>query len=158
MNNFWLHFFHQAFFGGIAAAGFGILFNCPPRMILQCFGSGAVALAVRTAGQTANLNLAEASFFAALVVATAERVLQLQSSHGSILSLVGCIPMVPGSTAANGLMNLYALLRAQPSEEILAATDGMRHLLEVTFTLAAIGTALAIPRLIYPKKKTPLLS
>jgi uncharacterized membrane protein YjjB (DUF3815 family) len=157
VNNFWLHLFHQAFFGGIAAAGFGILFNCPPRMILQCFGSGAVA--VRTAGQAANLNLAEASFFAALVVATAERVLQqFQSPHGSILSLVGCIPMVPGSTAAKGLMNLYALLRAQPSEEILAAANGMRNLLEVTFTLAAIGTALAIPRLIYPKKKSSLLS
>jgi uncharacterized membrane protein YjjB (DUF3815 family) len=128
-------------------------------MILQCFGSGAVALAVRTAGQAANLNLAEASFFAALAVATAERVLQqFQSPHGSILSLVGCIPMVPGSTAAKGLMNLYALLRAKPSDEILAAANGMRNLLEVTFTLAAIGTALAIPRLIYPKKKAPLLS
>ena len=53
-------------------------------------------------------------------------------------------------------MNLYVLLRAHPNEEILAAADGMRNLLEVTFTLAAIGTALAIPRLIYPKK-TPQL-
>jgi len=49
-------------------------------------------------------------------------------------------------------MNLFALLRAHPSEEILAATNGMKNLLEVTFTLAAIGTALAIPRLIYPRK------
>jgi uncharacterized membrane protein YjjB (DUF3815 family) len=152
VNTFWLHLFHQAFFGGIAAAGFGILFNCPPQMVLQCFCSGAVALAARTAGQAADLNLAEASFFAALLVATAERLLQqFQSSHGSIISLVGCIPMVPGSIAAKGLMNLFALLRARPSEEILAATNGMRNLLEVTFTLAAIGTALAIPRLIYPR-------
>jgi uncharacterized membrane protein YjjB (DUF3815 family) len=157
VNSFWLHLFHQAFFGGIAAAGFGILFNCPPQMIWQCFGSGAVALAVRTAGQGADLNLGEASFFAALIVATAERVLQLfQASHGSILSLVGCIPMVPGSIAANGLMNLFALLRAHPSEEILAATNGMRNLLEVTFTLAAIGTALAIPQLIFPGKASHL--
>ena len=60
--------------------------------------------------------------------------------------------MVPGSIAAQGLMNLYALLHAHANEEILAAADGIRNLLEVTFTLAAIGTALAIPRLIYPKK------
>jgi hypothetical protein len=58
----------------------------------------------------------------------------------------------PGSIAAQGLMNLYALLHAHANEEILAAADGIRNLLEVTFTLAAIGTALAIPRLIYPKK------
>jgi uncharacterized membrane protein YjjB (DUF3815 family) len=157
VNTFCFHLFHQAFFGGIAAAGFGILFNCPPQMILKCFGSGAVALAVRTACQAADMNLGEASFFAALVVASAERLLQeFQSAHGSILSLVGCIPMVPGSIAAKGLMNLFALLRAQPNEEILAAADGMKNLLEVTFTLAAIGTALAIPRLIFPKRTQKL--
>jgi uncharacterized membrane protein YjjB (DUF3815 family) len=157
VNNFWFHLFHQAFFGGIAASGFGILFNCPPRMIWQCFASGAVALAVRTACQAADMNLGEASFFAALVVAMAERVLQqFQASHGSILSLVGCIPMVPGSIAAKGLMNLFALVRAHPKEEVLAATDAMKNLLAVTFTLAAIGTALAIPRLIYPLKKQQL--
>ncbi len=126
-------------------------------MILQCFGSGALALAVRTAGQAADLNLAEASFFAALIVATVERVLQqFQSSRGSILSLVGCIPMVPGSIAAKGLMNLFTLLRAPPNEEVLAAANGMKNLLEVTFTLAAIGTALAIPRLINPGKTAHL--
>jgi hypothetical protein len=32
----------------------------------------------------------------------------------------------------------------------------MKNLLEVTFTLAAIGTALAIPRLIYPRKTSLL--
>lgn len=157
MNGFWLHLFHQAFFGGIAAGGFGILFNCPPRMIWQCFASGAMALAVRTACQAANMNLAEASFAAALLVATVERVLQeFESSRGSILSLVGCIPMVPGSIATKGLMDLYAMLRAHPSEEILVVADGMRNLFEVTFTLAAIGTALAIPRLLYPRHSAHL--
>jgi len=152
VNGFWLHLFHQSFFGGIAAAGFGILFNCPPRMIWQCFSSGAVALAIRTACQGANLDLAEASFAAALVVATVERVLQeLQSSRGSILSLVGCIPMVPGSIAARGLMDLYAMPRAHPNQEVLVVADAMKNLFEVTFTLAAIGTGLAIPRLLYPR-------
>jgi uncharacterized membrane protein YjjB (DUF3815 family) len=85
---------------------------------------------------------------------TAERVLQpFQETRGSIIALVGAIPMVPGSTAAKGLTNLFALLQAGPGEEIAAATNGMRNLLEVTLTLAAIGTALAIPQLTYPKKK-----
>lgn len=103
------------------------------------------------------MNLAEASFAAALLVATVERVLQeFESSRGSILSLVGCIPMVPGSIATKGLMDLYAMLRAHPSEEILVVADGMRNLFEVTFTLAAIGTALAIPRLLYPRHSADL--
>jgi hypothetical protein len=54
--------------------------------------------------------------------------------------------MVPGSMAAKGLTtNLFTLLQARPGEEIAAATKAMRNLLEVTLTLAAIGTALAIP-------------
>jgi len=154
MNSFWIHIIHQAIFGGIASAGFGILFNCPPRIILYCMGSGAMALAIRTACQSANLNLPESSFFAALAVATAERVLQpFQQTRGSIIALVGSIPMVPGRTTAKGLTNFFELLQARPGEEIAAATNGMRNLLEVILTLAAIGTALAIPQLIYPEKQ-----
>jgi uncharacterized membrane protein YjjB (DUF3815 family) len=154
VNSFWIHIIHQAIFGGIASAGFGILFNCPPRIILHCMGSGAIALAIRTACQSANLNLPESAFFAALSVAAAERVLQpFQQTRGSIIALVGCIPMVPGSMAAKGLTNLFTLLQARPGEEIAAATNGMRNLLEVTLTLAVIGTALAIPQLMYPEKE-----
>jgi hypothetical protein len=69
MNSFWIHIIHQAIFGGIASAGFGILFNCSPRIILHYMGSGAMALAIRTACQSANLNLPESAFFAALSVA-----------------------------------------------------------------------------------------
>jgi uncharacterized membrane protein YjjB (DUF3815 family) len=153
MNDFWFHFLNQTLFGGIAAAGFGILFNCPPRVIWHCFAAGALALAVRTAGQSASLSLAEASFLAALAVGIVERSLQhFRPSVGSIISVVGCIPMIPGSTAANGLISLFALLRAKPGEEELAATSGLKSVLIVAFTLAAIGTALAIPRLIFPRR------
>lgn len=152
MNSFWIHTIHQAIFGGIASAGFGILFNCSPRTIFHCLASGAMALAIRTACQSANLNLPESAFFAALSVASAERLLQpFQHTRGSIIALVGCIPMVPGSVAAKGVTNLFMLLQAHPPEA--AAIDGMRNILEVTLTLAAIGTALAIPQLIYPEKE-----
>lgn len=157
MSSVWTHIIHQAVFGSIAAAGFGILFNGPPRIIVYCIGSGAVALALRTACQAAGLSLPEAAFFAALAVATLERVLQpLQHTRGSIIALVGCIPMIPGSIAAKGLTNLFTLLRVRPGEEVAAAINGMRNLLEVTLTLAAIGTALAIPYLICPEKKPAL--
>ena len=137
MNSVWIYVIHQAVFGSIAAAGFGILFNCSPRIIVYCVGSGAVALAIRTACQAAGANLPEAAFFAALAVATMERVLQpLQHARGSIIALVGCIPMIPGSMVARGLMNLFTLLHARPDgesrAEIAAAVNGTRNLLEVT--------------------------
>jgi uncharacterized membrane protein YjjB (DUF3815 family) len=157
MNSFWPYLIHQALFGGIAAAGFGILFNCPPAMLMECFMSGAVALAVRTGAQGAGLTLPEAAFFAALLVAVIERVLQhYQAKRGPILSVVACIPMVPGSLAANGLTNLYLLVNAREGADMAAAAHGMKNLLMVALTLAAIGTALAIPHLIYPRPRREL--
>ncbi|MGH8048143.1 MAG: threonine/serine exporter family protein [Chthoniobacterales bacterium] len=149
------HLLHQALFGGIAAAGFGILFNCPPRIIGLCFGAGALALAMRTAGLDAwGLNLPMSSFFAALLLAVADRSWQeAQSLRSSVVAVVGCIPMVPGSLVAVGLKNLFMLLKATPGEGVLPATAAVESFVIVTCTLAAIGTALAIPSLAFPAKR-----
>ena len=61
------HLLHQAFFGGMAAAGFGVLFNCPPRSLWLGFTFGALALVARTVGHDiGGLGLSAASFIAAL--------------------------------------------------------------------------------------------
>ncbi|HEY5792409.1 MAG TPA: threonine/serine exporter family protein [Chthoniobacterales bacterium] len=146
-----LHLANQVIFGGIAAAGFGILFNCPPRIIGWCFASGAVALAVRTVALDGGFSLPAASFFAALVVAGTDRAWRrAQSVRGSVIAVVGCIPMIPGSLAAKGLTHLFLLFEASPSEGILPLTIALESLVIVATTFAAIGTALAIPALIFP--------
>ena len=115
MSPFAPHLLHQAFFGGVAAAGFAVLFNCPPRLLWIAFGAGALALAVRTGGQeTGGLSLPAASFIAAFVLALLNRILEPPDSpRGSVLAVVGCIPMIPGSLAAKGLMNLFELLKGE---------------------------------------------
>jgi uncharacterized membrane protein YjjB (DUF3815 family) len=151
MSPEFIHLIHQTFFGGLAAAGFGILFNCPPRIIGLCFGSGALALAVRTVGIDHGLSLPVASFFAALFLAMADRAwLRVQSVRGSVIAVVGCIPMVPGSLAAKGLRNLFLLFHASPGEGVLPLTTALENLVIVGSTFAAIGTALAIPTLLFP--------
>ena len=150
------HFLHQAFFGGMAAAGFGVLFNCPPRSLWLGFTFGALALAVRTAGQEfGGLGLPAASFIAALILAVLNRILeQPDSPRGSVLAVIGCIPMIPGSLAAKGLMNLFDLMRATPGEGFVPTTAAVENLMLVGFTLVAIGTALAIPPLMFPVKRS----
>lgn len=151
MSPTFIHLIHQTFFGGLAAAGFGILFNCPPRIIGLCFGSGALALAVRTVGIDHGLSLPVASFFAALFLAMADRAwLRVQSVRGSVIAVVGCIPMVPGSLAAKGLRNLFLLFHASAGEGVLPLTTALENLVIVGSTFAAIGTALAIPTLLFP--------
>lgn len=150
----WKQVFHQAFFGGLAALGFGILFNTPPRLLALCFASGAFALAIRTICQSYNLDLPLSSFIAAFALATIDRTWhQSQSLQGSVIAVVGCISMIPGSLAAKGLMGLFALIHAKPEETLLLAMTA-QNMIIVTFTLVAIGVGLIIPTLVYPQKQT----
>jgi uncharacterized membrane protein YjjB (DUF3815 family) len=146
-----LQLIHQAFFGGIAAVGFGILFNCPPKMLLHCFAAGAIALLVRTLAMNAGWSLATASFLAALVLAIFDRAWQQPHTlRGSVLAVVGSIPMVPGGLAAKALMNCFALMRAEPGQSVNLVPLALENVLSAIFTLAAIGIALAIPSLLFP--------
>jgi uncharacterized membrane protein YjjB (DUF3815 family) len=155
MNPPILHLLHQAFFGGVAAAGFAVLFNCHPRMLPLCFGAGALALTVRTFGQDLGASLAVASFFAALLLAIVDKVWQdFPSPRGSVLAVVGAIPMIPGSLAAKVFISVFAFLRsgqapdANPAGAILETVATWDNLLMLIFTLAAIGTGLALPSLV----------
>jgi hypothetical protein len=47
-------------------------------------------------------------------------------------------------------MNLFELLKATPGEGLLAATAAVENLMLVAFTLVGVGTALAIPLLLFP--------
>jgi len=144
-----LHILHQAFFGGVAAVGFAVLFNCSPRMLPACFGAGALALAVRTIGQDYGASLAVASFFAALLLAIVNRIWQdFPSPRGSVLAVVGVIPMVPGSLAAKVFMSVFEFLRSGQSQGVAATVATWDSLVMLVFTLAAIGTGLALPSLI----------
>ena len=144
---------HQAFFGGLAAAGFGVLFNTPPRILGLCFASGAFALAVRTTCESFDLGLPASSFIAALALATVDRTWKTaQSPQGSVLAVVGCIAMIPGSLAAKALMGLFAMIHARP-EEVVPLVATLQTLVIVSFTLVGIGIGLIIPTLVYPQAK-----
>lgn len=148
------HVLHQAFFGGLAAAGFGVLFNTPPRILGLCFASGAFALAVRTLMQGwFDFGLPLASFIAALSLASVDRAWQrAQSPQGSVLAVVGCIAMVPGSLAAKALLGLFALVHAKPENSVIPLVATAENVIIVTFTLVAIGIGLIIPTLVYPDR------
>jgi uncharacterized membrane protein YjjB (DUF3815 family) len=144
-----LYLFHQALFGALAASGFGILFNFGWRDLPWCAASGALALATRTLGQEAGWNLEAASFTAAAVVGCAGRVLQARLGIGSNdLAAAGCIPMVPGLFAAQGIFGLYALTARDPVNPGATVVTAMEFTLRVLFTIAAIGTGVSITTLI----------
>ena len=105
-----LRLLHQALFGALAASGFGVLFNFGWRELPWCAASGALALATRMLGLDAGWTVEAASFTAAAAVGCAGRVLRARLGIASTaLAVSGCIPMVPGSFAAQAIFGLFEL-------------------------------------------------
>jgi uncharacterized membrane protein YjjP (DUF1212 family) len=146
----WLFGLHQTVCGAVAAAGFGVLFNLGFRSLPWCAVTGALALAVRTAClQGLDWNLEAASFAAALTVGAAVQVLRVRANISqNALDVVGCIPMVPGSFAAKAILGLFALTVVGPADATGTLTSAMQYTLRVMFIIGAIGTGLAMPKLL----------
>jgi uncharacterized membrane protein YjjB (DUF3815 family) len=140
------HILHQALFGAIAAAGFGVLFNFGARTLVWCAGMGMLALAVRTTGQSAGWGLEVASFVAALTTSgVVFIVLRRLGAASNAIALAGCIPMVPGAFFNQALLGFLALSAPEPQHADVTIIQSIQAMLHVVFTLGAIGAGLAIP-------------
>jgi uncharacterized membrane protein YjjP (DUF1212 family) len=140
--------------GALAAAGFGVLFNFEVPMLAAAALVGALGLAIRSLGLGMDWGLPGASFLAALAVGVALRLLRLvHPGAGLVLAVAGCVPMIPGGSAAEAIMGLFALAApTTPNPEhllILTVESGLRALL----TLGAIGAGLTLVATL-PRKKT----
>ncbi len=145
-----MHVLHQAVFGALAASGFGILFNFGWRELPGCAASGALALTTRTLGLDAGWTLEAASFAAAAAVGCGAQLLHAPFLHtrfgtaGNALAVAGCIPMVPGSFAAQAIFGLIALTAQHPQNAGTMLVTTTESMLRVVFTIAALGTGLSI--------------
>jgi uncharacterized membrane protein YjjB (DUF3815 family) len=145
-----LYLLHQTICGGLAAVGFGVLFNIGFRPLPWCALTGALALAVRTCClKHYGWNLEAASFAAALTVGVTVQILRTRADISqNALDVVGCIPMVPGSFAAKAILGLFAVTSIDSAHAAETLTTAVQYTLRVMFTIGAIGTGLAIPTLL----------
>lgn len=151
-----LQVLHHTACGGLAAAGFGVLFNVGLRTVTWCAVSGALALAVRTVALQWGASLVAASFAAALAVGAAAQVLQLRIGvSSSALAVVGCIPMIPGAVAARAILGLLAVTAQAPAASGDAVFAALENALRVAFTIGSLGTGVAIPTLLMRARWTP---
>jgi uncharacterized membrane protein YjjP (DUF1212 family) len=140
---------HQTLFGGLAAIGFGVLFNMGGRALLWCGAGGALALAVRTTGLELGWTLEGASFAAALAVGSGVQLFQERIGVSrNTLAVAGCIPMIPGGFAAKAILGLIALTQPTIQNADQTLIISVQDALRVMFTIGAMGTGLAIPSML----------
>ena len=148
---------HHSICGGLAAAGFGVLFNISPRGLPSCAGAGAIALATRTILLQWGWKLEPSSFVAALVLGLAVQlwpVSRFGVSRGA-LHVAGCIPMVPGSFAAKAILGLFSITAVPPVAAGPMLTTSLAYAVRVAFTIGALGTGMAVPSLLLRHRRDP---
>lgn len=140
------HALHQAFFGAVAAVGFGVLFNFGSRSLLWAAAAGAVALAARSVLQSRGWTLEASTFVAALAAAfLAYGFLSRLGAAASAIALAGCIPMIPGAFFGNALLGFLAVTAPAAPNADATLVELLQAFLRVVFTLGAIGAGLTIP-------------
>lgn len=146
---------HDAIWSALAALGFAVLFNVPPRTLIYCALCGAAGHALRTvlmqAGMGIEISTLLGSTLVGFMALLFARRLQIPVS---VFSISGAIPLVPGVFAYSAMIGLINIATADPS------TVGTPELIDVVINgvktgliLIGIAFGIAAPSLIFDRRK-----
>jgi uncharacterized membrane protein YjjB (DUF3815 family) len=150
----WFTLLQDVLWSGVAAVGFAILFNVPPKTLIACMICGALGHGTRSLLMEFGISIAPATLAGAAVVGTLSAYFARRLEIPSLVfAICGAIPMVPGSFAYRTMLGVIRLSTAVPDmgEPILVETA-------INFTntgliLAAIALGITMPTLLFRRRK-----
>ena len=144
----------DAFWSGIAATGFAVLFNVPPRTLIGCVVCGALGHAARTLLMQYGMNIAPATLAGAAVVGVLSYVFaRRQHAPALIYAICGAIPMVPGSFAYQTMMGVIRVSNANAETGMPVLAQAGIDFVNTGLILAAIALGIALPSLLFRRRK-----
>ncbi|MCB8926540.1 MAG: threonine/serine exporter family protein [Ardenticatenaceae bacterium] len=144
----------DAFWSAIAAAGFAILFNVPPRALPGCALAAAIGHALRTWAIQQGLPIEPATLLAATTIGFLGVYLaRWFQSPTAIFTVPAVIPMVPGTFAFRTMLGILQLttLGINDSAPILAEVS--LNAIKTGLILAALAGGIIAPRLLFRRQK-----
>lgn len=157
-----LYLIEVAFWSGIAAVGFGILFNVPKKAIITIFTLGAGAGFIKFALIDFHLHVILASFVAALFVG----VVSMPMAHKIhkppvVFSIPPIIPMIPGYFAYETVLSImkFIFIETDSLKKIDLINVMFSNGFTMFFILISITVGVSFPMLLLRKdsvKKIPI--
>jgi uncharacterized membrane protein YjjB (DUF3815 family) len=141
----------DAFWSGLAALGFAVLFNVPRRLLVWCALCGAAGHSLRVLLQTADVPIEIATFAAALLIGILSQMIARRFGGPALItSITGCIPLVPGVFAFRAMMGIMRIALANPALAISAPVlnEPIYYVVKVGLILGAITIGTALPSLV----------
>jgi uncharacterized membrane protein YjjB (DUF3815 family) len=140
----------DAFWSGLAAAGFAILFNVPQRVLIGCALCGAAGHAARTLLIHVGFEFELATLFGATIIGfmgvMAARRWQVPVL---IYGISAGVTLVPGAFAYRTMLGILELSTADPTVGEAALLSTVINGIKTGLTLGAIATGIAAPRLLF---------
>ena len=140
----------NTFWAGVAALGFAILFNVPPRTLILAAICGAAGYAVRSwLVQSGAIGVEMATLVAAIVVSLLGLLFGRRWHAPPVVFVIpGVIPLVPGAQAFRTMIDILVLTTdgVQVDQTILTATAA--NAIKTLLIVGAIASGIAVPSLL----------
>jgi uncharacterized membrane protein YjjB (DUF3815 family) len=140
---------------GVAATGFAMLFNVPPRTLPGCALCGALGYTLRRLLiETGTLQIELATLVAATIVGFAAALLARTSRvPAPIYGVSGAIPMLPGVFGFRAMVELVQVVASGPdaSADLLVAASV--NALKTVLIVGAIALGIVVPNLLFQRRK-----
>lgn len=146
---------------GVAAAGFGILFNVPQRTILPIVILGAAGGLVKFGTMHFGTGIVFASFLAATMIGVLSiRMAHFKNSPPLVFYIPSVIPLVPGFFIYKMMLGIMTLANITDNNLYIDnLINTVNFGVKATFILISLGIGVAAPMLITRretvKKKKP---
>lgn len=138
-------------YAALAAAGFGVFFNVPPRLLWACVLCGVVTHAARYLGMGAGLDIAWATLLASALVGMLTSLMRARfHAPFAAIAFGAVVPLVPGALilgAASGTVQLViAGASAPPPQLVETAVTGLHAILVLLAIAVGLLTPVALVR------------
>ncbi len=155
-KNTWDYVLTDAFWSGLAAGGFAILFNVPKRFLPICMLAGATGHALQTVMTVASLPLLPSTLLAAVGVGIVSEVFaRTYRSPAGLVAVPGAIPMVPGVLAFRSMSSILNLISPKLNGDQLGSVLGeaARNFTSTGLLLASLALGIAMPSLMLKRDR-----
>lgn len=144
----------DAFWSGLAALGFAILFNVPPRTLTGCVIGGAAGHAVRTGLMEAKMDIEPATLIGAVVIGfMGIYFARRYNAPAAIFTVSASIPMVPGAFAYRAMLGLIDLAEANAETGPKILVEMAINATKTGLILGAIAGGTITPQLLFQRNK-----
>ena len=139
---------------GIAAIGFAVLFNVPPKTLIPCFICGASGHAFRTILMELGMSITVGTLAGASMVGLLGAYFARRYETPSLVfAICGAIPMVPGAFAFRAMLGVIRISQATPAAGEPILMEAAINFINTGLILAAIALGIAMPTLLFRRRK-----